>query len=79
MELLLFHQAAGGDAYTQLTHRYQGYLDGSELIRNGRAILVGRIPDSDDAIWLNGKPPAAAELHHWAAARAVFPVRRPSR
>ena len=42
LEMMMFYQAAGGAAYTGLTHRYQPGLDLSEHLRTGRAILVGR-------------------------------------
>ena len=42
MEMLQFHKAAGGEVYTGLTHAYQPYLDLTDHLRTGRAILLGR-------------------------------------
>jgi hypothetical protein len=42
VQMLMFHEAAGGRNYTGLTHRYQSEIDLSEHIRLGQAVLVGR-------------------------------------
>lgn len=42
MPMMLFHGAARGQAYTGLSHRYQSYVDLSEHLTTGRAILMGR-------------------------------------
>ena len=42
LEMMMFHGAAGGQAFTGLSHSYQPYVDLSRHLRNGRAILVGR-------------------------------------
>ena len=41
-EMLMFYGAAGGRAYTRLTHSYQGFVDLSRHLRTGQAVLVGR-------------------------------------
>ena len=40
--MLMFHEAARGQSYTGLTHRYQPQIDLSEHVRLGQAVLVGR-------------------------------------
>ncbi|MCA9128378.1 MAG: hypothetical protein KDB22_14930 [Planctomycetales bacterium] len=52
LELMMFHRAASGRAYTSLFHRYQPILDQSNMMRTDRAILVGRLE----------KPWAAVEI-----------------
>jgi hypothetical protein len=42
LEVMMFHQAAGGDNYTGLTQRFYSRLDLSDHLRTGRAILVGQ-------------------------------------
>jgi hypothetical protein len=42
LEVMMFHSAVGGRAYTDLNHRFQGYLDLSGHLTSGRAILLGR-------------------------------------
>ncbi len=41
-EMLMFYGAAGGQLYTGLSHNYQGFIDLSAQLGQGRAILVGR-------------------------------------
>lgn len=43
LELMMFHKAATGRNYTSLTHRYQPYVDHSNLLNTNYAILVGRL------------------------------------
>lgn len=43
MEMLMFHQAAGGERYTRLSHQPLGWLDLSELLTEERAMLMGRL------------------------------------
>lgn len=42
VEMLMFYNAAGGEGYTRMQHRYQGRLDGSAQLKMGRAVLIGR-------------------------------------
>ena len=39
---MMFNQEIGGERYTGLLHRYQSYLDTSNLLRLHRAVLVGQ-------------------------------------
>ncbi|MGB9688307.1 hypothetical protein [Thermogutta sp.] len=50
MRMMGFYQAAGGKAYSQLSHEYWPSLDLTDAVLNGKAVLVGRI-----------QPPAGAE------------------
>ncbi|MCL4204982.1 MAG: hypothetical protein KJ000_21080 [Pirellulaceae bacterium] len=79
LEVLMFYQAAGGRKYTGLTHRYQSYLDLSDHLRMGRAILVGR--GAEPAATLNRDGRSQAELtdRRWTLYRVVFPVDSPVR
>ena len=42
LETMMFHSLTGGDLYTNLANRAQGYVDLSGLVRLGRAVIVGR-------------------------------------
>ena len=76
LEVLLFHRAAGGDNYTQLHHRYQPYLDLSEHLTTGRAILFGRAAQSASDLTLDGQPVADRYDQRWTYYRIVFPAPR---
>ncbi len=52
---MLFHEAAGGTRYTNLSNAYQPFVDMSSLLAAGRAILVARIEQ-------DGKPCRAANV-----------------
>ncbi|MEM9367327.1 MAG: hypothetical protein AAGD07_15145 [Planctomycetota bacterium] len=43
MEMLMFHQAAGGERYTRLSHQPLGWLDMTEILTEERAVLMGRL------------------------------------
>ncbi|HTU24842.1 MAG TPA: hypothetical protein VMF30_05565, partial [Pirellulales bacterium] len=42
LETMMFHTAIGGELYTNLVNRWQGYVDLSNQLRLGRAVLLGR-------------------------------------
>ncbi len=46
VEIMSAFQLAGGEDYTQLANNYQGFIDVSTLVRDGRAVLIGRAPSS---------------------------------
>ncbi len=77
-ELLMFHGAAGGRAYTRLTHRYQAFLDLSRHLRLGRAILVGQVSRPALRLSCDGASVDDQMDHHWTFYRAVLPVARAS-
>jgi hypothetical protein len=79
VQMLMFHEAARGQSYTDLTHRYQPKIDLSELARLGHAILVGRADKPvvglcrDDS----GSPLVATDdTRTWTWYRIVYPVSR---
>ena len=47
LRMMMFFDAAGGSSYTRLSHRYQPFVDFSELLGPDRAILVGVGPAAD--------------------------------
>ncbi len=76
LEILMFHDAAGGRSYTDLTHRYHPYLDLSEHLRTGRAILVGRGPPAS-SLTQAGQSLEEAIDRQTSLYRIVFPVEEP--
>ena len=46
LEVMMLHEAAGGDNYTALTQRYNPRIDLSDHLATGRAILIGRARQS---------------------------------
>ena len=78
MEMIMFHGAAGGADYTRLRHRYQGYLDLSDHLHIGCAVLWGRSAQpAADLVFDGGRTPARCD-RHWTFYRIVFPVAQPT-
>lgn len=77
MQMIMFHETVRGRGYTGLTHEYLGYLDLSEHIRSGRAILVGRASTPISRLEQDGQPVAADDVtQRWTWVRFVLPVNR---
>ncbi len=75
VRMLMFHEAARGRQYTGLSHRYQPYIDLTEQVRLGRAVLVGRYAGSFTELTTGGKSVAeAADQQNYTWCRIVYPV-----
>jgi len=74
IEVMMFHGAAGGDDYTSLTHRYQNYLDLSDHLQSGRAILLGRASEPGRTLEIDGADDPPGD--RWTFCRVLFPVSR---
>ena len=46
LRTMMFYEAAGGRNYTGLSDEYQRFVDFSELLKTGRAVLVARVRQS---------------------------------
>ena len=44
LRMMMFYEAAGGRRYTGLTNDYQRFVDFSELLKTGRAVLMAQSP-----------------------------------
>jgi hypothetical protein len=78
MEVMMFYRAAGGEAYTGLTHRYTAQLDLSDHLRGGRAILVGRAATPAARLLRGGQSLKENYDRKWTIYRIVFPVDNPA-
>lgn len=76
MEIMMFHEAAGGESYTGLSQRYQPFVDLSDHLRTGRAILVGRSETPASQLVRDGESLADSYDRHWTYYRVVFPVEK---
>ncbi|MBM4088671.1 MAG: hypothetical protein FJ276_04470 [Planctomycetes bacterium] len=74
LELLMFHGAAGGRKYSQLSHAYQEYVDLSQHLQMGRAILVGRGRVMASRLSIDGAPVDDRLQGQWVFYRIVIPV-----
>ena len=72
VEMLMFHDAAGGAGYTHLTHRYQPWLDMSDHLNLNRAVLVGRVAKGASSLVVGGD--VVEPDQQWVYYRIVFPV-----
>jgi len=74
LQMLMYHEAANGQTYTGLTHRYQSHLDMSSQLMGGRGLLVGRAPKSAAEVQVDGSPLPADQVQSWTYYRIVIPV-----
>ena len=72
VEMLMFHEAAGGARYTRLTHRYQSWLDMSDHLNLNRAVLVGRVAKGASRLLVGGD--VIVPDQQWVYYRIVLPV-----
>ncbi len=84
LEKMMFYQAAGGRRYTRLWNSYQQFVDLSNLLKAGRAILVTETPlpaaegHEGAELLRGGKPLAGPHDQHRTIYRFVFPVKKPA-
>lgn len=77
IEMIMFYEAAGGEKYTQLQHRFEPSLDMSDLLSLDRAILFARIPKSETRIKViapNGEVEYQPEANTFI--RCLLPISR---
>ena len=74
--MMMFHDAARGSSYTGLTNRYQSYLDLTDHVRLGRAVLAGRAPAGVSQLQSpSGESLVdSADVQSWTWYRIVLPV-----
>ncbi|MBI3839083.1 MAG: hypothetical protein HY288_14275, partial [Planctomycetia bacterium] len=75
VEIMSAHELAGGERYTGLSNQYQGFVELSGLVKNGRAILIGRQSEKATELVRDGQPlEREGAGQHWTFYRYVFPV-----
>ncbi|MFN0017740.1 MAG: hypothetical protein ACKVP0_05725 [Pirellulaceae bacterium] len=74
LQMLMYHEAARGQNYTGLTHRYQTHLDLSGQLTRGRGLLVGRVEKPAAQLKVDGSPLPADQIQSWTYYRIVIPV-----
>jgi hypothetical protein len=74
-DMLMFYGAAGGSNYTAgLTHSYQNYVDMSDHLNLGRAILVGEVDGLGTSLNINGQSATPNYDQSVTIVRIVLPV-----
>jgi len=73
-EMMLFYGAAGGRAYTGLTHGYLGFLDMSRHLRAGQALLVGQVSRPAATLTHDSQPWTENLDKTWTYYRVSIPV-----
>ena len=71
VEMMMFHEAAGGESYTGMFNRYQTFVDLSRHITSGRAVLVGRTSQPASNFQCDRK---SESNQHWTFFRFILPV-----
>jgi hypothetical protein len=76
LRAMMFYSAAGGRQFTGLYHRYQAFVDASDLLRTGNAVLVAQAGGGPHGARLlgNGQPLGSPDDRHRTVYRFVFPV-----
>ncbi|MCA9246825.1 MAG: hypothetical protein KDA42_06905 [Planctomycetales bacterium] len=74
LEVQMFHNFVGGAAYTALENRYQGFIDWSRLLADGRAILVARLDGPAGRFVCHPLDVAAENYDATTLVRFVLPV-----
>jgi hypothetical protein len=82
LRFMMFYEAAGGRKYTHLANDYQSFVDLSNLLKTGRAILVADALQNANAakhgaiLLRKNLPLARDEDRHAVIYRFVFPVKK---
>lgn len=76
MEVMLFFKAAGGSEYTNLALDYQNFVDLSDQLEAGRAIVFGRVRKRFGQLEDHGRPmdDTFDQQRQWTFVRIVLPV-----
>jgi hypothetical protein len=82
LQTMMFYRAAGGRHYARLWNSYQDFVDLSDLLKTGRAILFTKTPmraaeghQGAELLGGDGKPLAGRQERHETIYRFIFPVK----
>ncbi|MGA2059315.1 MAG: hypothetical protein ABSG67_02450 [Thermoguttaceae bacterium] len=82
LRIMMFYNAIDGQSYTRMDNEYQTFVDLSDLLKTGRAILTAEGPNQSlekyqgAALMRDEKPLAGPADRHITLYRFVFPVKR---
>ncbi len=82
LRIMMFYNAIDGQSYTRMDNEYQTFVDLSDLLKTGRAILTAQGPDQSmekyqgAALLRDDKLLAGPADKHITLYRFVFPVKR---
>lgn len=71
MEMMMFHESAGGSKYTSLLNRFQEEVDFTDHLHQGRALLIGKTIKSPGSL-LGDEPIQQHATETWV--RILLPV-----
>lgn len=78
IQKMMFFKVVGGREYTGLAHAYQDFVDLSDHLNLGRAIVVAQVsvdqPLTQVALTVDGQE--QAQVQHWVFLRALLPVKQ---
>ena len=78
LEMMMYHDAAGGTSYTSLQHRMLGELDLSGVLQSDRCLLVGRIDRPAMRLnWQSDNGEEAIQSDWTGMVRVVLPATLP--
>jgi hypothetical protein len=84
LRIMMFYNAIDGQSYTKMDNGYQTFVDLSDLLKTGRAILVAEGPDQPQdknhgaALLRDAKSINGPTDKHITLYRFVFPVKHVS-
>ena len=77
LRMMMFYEAAGGRRYTGLTNDYQRFVDFSDLLKTGRAVLMAQAPDAGAELLRDGQTAGAGPRdRHAVFVRFALPVKK---
>lgn len=74
LQMLMYYEAAKGQSYTGLTHRYQTHLDLSSPMNRERGLLVGYANKPAAEVKIDGESISADQVQSWTFYRISIPV-----
>ena len=76
MEVAMFYNAAGGQNFTNLSNRFQSYVDLSSHLEGNRAVLVGKVAQTPIEVEVSGQAIPEEQSQTWSFVRIVVPVQK---
>jgi hypothetical protein len=74
LRTMMFYQAVGGEGYSKLMNRYQSFVDLTDALKTGRAILVGRGEAPTTKINVTSPSGQATLQQNWVFYRFLLPM-----